>query len=98
MFSMTDPFYVIMLIENLGRDYIVWDKSSSIRYKKPGKGKISATFHLQQNDIEKIKSEVEEKGKTEPVFQVLVTDEAGDVVAEVAKTLHVKKKADRIKT
>jgi hypothetical protein len=34
---MADPFFMLMLIENLGKDYIVWDKSASIRFKKPGR-------------------------------------------------------------
>ena len=43
---MTDPFYMLMLMENLGRDYIVWDKAASIRFRKPGKGKVKAEFRL----------------------------------------------------
>ena len=35
---MTDAFYMLMLMANLGRDYIVWDKAASIRDRKPGKG------------------------------------------------------------
>jgi hypothetical protein len=38
LYSMTDPFYMVMLIEILGRDYVVWDKSASIRFRKPGEG------------------------------------------------------------
>jgi hypothetical protein len=44
LYSMVDPFYMLMLIENLGRDYIVWDKSASIRFLKPGRGRVSAEF------------------------------------------------------
>ena len=33
LYSMTDPFYMLMLMENLGRDYIVWDKAAKIRYR-----------------------------------------------------------------
>jgi hypothetical protein len=40
LYSMADPFYMLMLIENLGSDYIVWDKSATIRFKKPGKGRL----------------------------------------------------------
>ena len=36
LFAMTDAFYMLMLMANLGRDYIVWDKTASIRYRKPG--------------------------------------------------------------
>ena len=40
-FSMTDPFYMLMLMRILGRDYIVWDKSASIDFVAPGRGKVS---------------------------------------------------------
>jgi hypothetical protein len=54
LYSMTDPFYMLMLISNLGSDYIVWDKAAHIRFRKPGKGKVRAEFRLtdaQLNDI-----------------------------------------------
>jgi hypothetical protein len=38
LYSMCDPFYMLMLMSNLGRDYIVWDKAASIRFRKPGQG------------------------------------------------------------
>ena len=37
LFAMTDAFYMLMLMANLGRGYIVWDKAATIRYRKPGK-------------------------------------------------------------
>src|SRR4051812_22273637 len=46
LYSMTDPFYMLMLMQILGRDYIIWDKSASIRFKKPGMGKVRAVFEL----------------------------------------------------
>lgn len=46
LFSMTDPFYMLMLLHNLGKDYIVWDKAAEINYKKPGKGRLRADFNL----------------------------------------------------
>src|ERR1039458_1263587 len=44
LFAMTDPFYMLMLMANLGRDYIVWDKAASIRYRKPGKGTVRSRY------------------------------------------------------
>jgi hypothetical protein len=59
LFAMIDPFYMLMLIANLGSGYIVWDKAASIRYRKPGTGTVRAEFRLadtQLNDIrEKLK-------------------------------------------
>ncbi len=92
LFSMTDPFLMLMLINNLGRDYIVWDKVASIRFKKPGKGTVRAHFQITPEEIESIRLQADQGAKVEPVFQVLVLDESGAVVAEVKKTLYVRRK------
>lgn len=97
LYSMTDPFYMLMLIENLGRDYIVWDKSASIRFRKPGKGKMRASFRLSEEQIAAIRQQLQTQEKVEPTFTVQVTDEAGELVAEVQKLLHVRKKAGAAK-
>ena len=89
---MTDPFYMLMLIENLGRDYIVWDKSVTIRFRRPGKGKMRAEFRLAEGQIDEIRSKLQTQEKIEPVFLVEVRDESGALVAEVEKVLHVRKK------
>src|SRR5687767_5881175 len=46
LFSMTDPFYMAMLIDALGKGFIVWDKTSTIRFRKPGKGTVRCVFEL----------------------------------------------------
>ena len=92
LYAMTDPFYMLMLIENLGPDYIVWDKAASIRFRKPGKGKVAACFRLSDEQIEGIRQQLQTQEKVEPTFAVEVKDEAGEVIAEVHKILHVRKK------
>lgn len=92
LYSMTDPFFMLILIENLGRDYIVWDKAASIRFRKPGRGTVRAQFRLTPEQIDDIRRRLETEQKVEPVYVVEVKDEAGDVVAEVEKTLYVRKK------
>jgi hypothetical protein len=89
---MADPFFMLMLIENLGKDYIVWDKAASIRFKKPGRGKVSANFRLSEEQIGEIRQALDSQQKIERVFVVEVKDESGEVVAEVEKLLHVRKK------
>jgi hypothetical protein len=56
LYSMTDPFYMLMLMEDLGRDYIVWDKAATIRFRKPGKGTVRAEFRLTQEQLDDIRS------------------------------------------
>ena len=97
MYSMIDPFLVIMLIENLGRDYIVWDKAATIRFKKPGTGRVHAEFRLTQDFIDQLRNEANEKPKVEPVLQVLIKNDQGDVIAEVDKTLYICRKDKRRK-
>jgi hypothetical protein len=92
LYAMTDPFYMLMLMENLGRDYIVWDKAATIRFKKPGKGRVRARFELPREQIDAIRAEADRGVKVEPVFQVNVLDDSGTLIAEVEKTLYVRRK------
>ena len=92
LFSMADPFYMLMLIENLGSEYIVWDKSASIRFKKPGKGTMTAKFRITDQQLEEIRTALETAEKFEKVFAIEITDESGTTVAEVEKLIHVRKK------
>jgi len=92
LYSMTDPFFMVMLIENLGKDYIVWDKSATIRFKKPGRGTVFAKFRLTDQQIHEIKQALTTEKKIERVFTVEVKDKSGTVIAEVEKLLHIRKK------
>ncbi|HMC30783.1 MAG TPA: DUF4442 domain-containing protein [Candidatus Angelobacter sp.] len=92
LYSMVDPFYMLMLINILGPDYIVWDKAATIRFKKPGKGVMKAAFHLSEEKIAEIRAAAEVQPKVEPQFQVVIKDAEGNVVAEIDKLLYVKRK------
>jgi Domain of unknown function (DUF4442) len=94
LFAMTDPFYMLMLMANLGRDYVVWDKAATIRYKKPGRGTVRAEFRLSDSQIDDIREKLKAISKYEPVFLVEVKDETGVVIAEIEKMLHVRKKQE----
>ena len=90
LYSMTDPFYMLMLVENLGRDFVVWDRAASIRFKRPGRGTVRAEFRLSKERLASIRSEAIEQGKVRPRFQVLVQDGEGELIAEVEKELSVR--------
>ncbi len=92
IYAMTDPFYMLILMKNLGKDYIVWDKSAAVRFKLPGKGKLTAHFNITKEKIAEIKAQADSNYKVEPTFTVLVKDEKGHVVAEVDKVLYVRRK------
>jgi hypothetical protein len=92
LFAMTDPFYMLMLMANLGSDYIVWDKAATIRYRKPGQGTVRAEFRLSASQVDDVREKLKVLPKYEPTFTVLVKDEDGVVIAEVEKLLHVRLK------
>ena len=78
--------------ENLGPDYVVWDKSASIRFRRPGKGRVSASFRLNQQQLDDIRQALTTQEKLEPTFTVEVKDDSGTVIAEVQKLIHIKKR------
>lgn len=92
LYSMTDPFYMVMLLHVLGPDYLVWDKSGSIEYLAPGRGTVTAHFTLPQARLDEIRAQAAGGDKVLPEFEVDVVDEAGAVVAKVRKTLYVRLK------
>jgi hypothetical protein len=92
LYSMADPFFMVMLIENLGQDYIVWDKAASIRFRKPGRGTVSAKFRLSDEQIAEIRQALISQAKIEHMFTVEIRDESGNIVAEVEKLLHIRRK------
>jgi hypothetical protein len=79
-------------MENLGKDFIVWDKAATIHFKKPGTGTVTAEFEISKEIIENIRKEVIEKGKNDYFFSTVVKNEKGQVIAEVDKTVYVRYK------
>jgi acyl-coenzyme A thioesterase PaaI-like protein len=92
LYSMTDPFYMIMLLHNLGPEYLVWDKEGSIEYLAPGRGTVSARFELTEARLAQIRAQAAGGEKVLPEFEIDVVDAAGTVVAKVRKTVYVRLK------
>jgi len=92
LYSMVDPFYMLLLIERLGRDYIVWDKAASIDFISPGKGPVFAEFHVDDALLDEIRQQTAGGKKYLPHLQVEIRDAAGELVARVDKTLYVRLK------
>lgn len=92
LYAMTDPFYMLMLMNNIGRGYIVWDKAANIEFKKPGRGKVSAEFNLTLDEVNSIKDATDKNGKHLFEKTVSIQDENGEIIAVVNKTIYVRKK------
>lgn len=92
IYAMTDPFFMLMLIQNLGRNYIVWDKAAEVRFRKPGTTALHAHFELSEKEIDDIRLKLATEEKLDWQKDVQVLDENGQLIAEVKKTIYIKKK------
>ncbi len=94
LYSMTDPFYMLMLSESLGRDYVVWDKAAHIDYIKPGRSTVRAEFRISQEMLDDIRQKTASGEKYLPEFEVQILDESGELVARVMRTLYIRRKRE----
>lgn len=90
--AMTDPFYMLMLIQILGREYIVWDKVGAIEFRKPGRGLVKAEFAITQSFVEEVRQATNDDARYEPTLAVDIVDDEGDIVAHVTRTLYIRRR------
>jgi acyl-coenzyme A thioesterase PaaI-like protein len=95
LFSMTDPFYMVMLVNILGSEYLVWDKAASIEFVAPGRSTVYAHFKITEAMIDEIKRATAEGEKFEPAYPVDIVDGEGKIIAKVRKTLYIRRKQPR---
>ncbi len=95
LYAMCDAFFALILLRNLGKGYLVWDKAATIRFLRPGRGTVHACFHIPPARVEEIRAQAENGEPVEPVFTVELVDDAGETVALVEKLLYVRKAASR---
>jgi uncharacterized protein DUF4442 len=93
LYGAVDPIYMILLIRILGKGYTVWDKAASIRFRKPGRGRLSARFHLEEEEIAAIRELCERERSVDRVYNIEIVDSAGEPHAVVEKTINVRKRA-----
>ena len=92
LYAMIDPFYMLMLMNILGRGYIVWDQSASIEFVNPGKSDVRAHFHMDEEIIADIIEKTSGGEKYIPEFFVNILDKKGRTVARASKKLYIRKK------
>ncbi len=98
LYAMADPFFALMVLHNLPPNYLVWDKSASIDYVAPGRGRVRARFVLTQQDLDTIVRMTADGDKHLHLFRVDVEDSEGLVVARIEKIVYVRKKKSATST
>ena len=92
MYGAVDPVCMLMLIKNLGSSYEVWDKAATIRFKRPGRSTLHASFRLDQEEIDLIQKELSHTDSIDRVYNIDLTDEKGMTCATVEKIIHIRRK------
>ena len=92
IYAMTDPFYMLMIINNLGPEYVVWDKSAQIEFIKPGRAELHAEFIITEEILAQIKRNTDQNEKYIFTLPVEVKDPEGLLIAKVEKTIYVRRK------
>lgn len=91
IYGAADPHLMLMLIHRLGPDYVVWDKAASIRFLKPGKGTLHATFRIPDEEVAAVKDALRETHKVDRTYRLQLVDAAGVVHAEVEKVVNIRR-------
>ena len=92
LYGAVDPIYMLMLIKILGPEYVVWDKAATIRFRRPGRSRLTAEFQLAPELVAGIRDELTRVPKLDRVFTVELRDGAGVVHAVIEKTIHVSRR------
>ena len=94
LFAMTDPFWMLCLLQNMGSRYFVWDKAGNIEFLKPGRGVVWTEFRLDDTTLDEIKAATANGDKYLHWFENDVLDADGEAVARVRKQVYVRLKPE----
>ncbi len=92
LYSMVDPFYMLILMHHLGSKYIVWDKAAEINFLSPGRSTVYADIRVDLAEIEQIRELAENYAPVLRTYHLNIFDESGVRIAEVQKTLYIRRK------
>lgn len=97
MYAALDPIYMVMLIRLLGRGYVVWDKAATIRFRKPGRTTLFATFRIEQAELDAIRDATASGQPIDRTYNVDLVDAEGVVHASVEKVMYVRKASEALR-
>jgi acyl-coenzyme A thioesterase PaaI-like protein len=92
LYGAIDPIYMLMLMRSLGPEYVVWDKAATIRFRRPGRTRLTATFRISPELLGGIREELTRVPKLDRVFSVELVDQTGIVHVVVEKTVHMSRR------
>lgn len=92
MQAMTDPYFFMLVMHQIGRDYVVWDTRAEIEFVKPGRGVLTAHFEVSPAAVQELRERARGGAKVLEWFSTDITDRESDVVARVRREVYVREK------
>ena len=93
LYAALDPIYMIQLMRQLGPEFVVWDKAATMRFLRPGRSTLRATFRMPQDEVAAVRAEASETGRAERTYTVELVDGDGAVHASCEKVLSIRPRA-----
>lgn len=91
LYMMIDPFYALMIMQQLGPGYIVWDREATIHFRSPGRSLVRAVFEVPRETIDGHRRHLIDHDRLDVVLPIQIHDEHGTLVAEASKSIHIKR-------
>lgn len=95
LFAMTDPFWVLLLFNQLKGEHVVWDQAGEIEFVAPGRGTVTAEFRLTDEHVEQVLERTRGTEKALIWFDTDVVGQDGAVIARVRKQVYARRKRDK---
>ncbi|WP_025651499.1 MULTISPECIES: DUF4442 domain-containing protein [Psychrobacter] len=90
LYSMVDPFYMLMLMHQLGSSYVVWDKSSHIDFVAPGNSKVITRMKIPSTELITIQELAKDGDAVFRDYQADIFDDQQKLIATVTKTIYIR--------
>lgn len=92
LFSMTDPFWMLLVMNQLGPDYVVWDRVGEIEFVRPGRSDVRAHFRVDPAFVQELREAAADGAKVLRWVHTDIHDRDGQLVARVRRQLYIRRK------
>lgn len=94
--AMSDAFFAMLLMGQLGPAYNVWDAQAHIDYRSPGVSTVFGRFDMPATAVSEVREAAQDGSKVLRWFETDLTLKDGTVVASVRRQVYIRKKKERV--
>ncbi len=93
IYSSIDPHFMLLFMEVLGRDFVVWDKAASVKFVKPITSSVKCRIAITPEIIQQVRDRIEQQQEFQLDLPLQYEDHEGNVYAVFTKTIYVAQKS-----